>query len=85
MTKPSGPKIYTIQISEYQRKIIYQVMQGALMRDDMVEYMKTQPGDDSALIPGMDMLEEVQTMVGMLNDLPRREEQTPGIVYGLYL
>lgn len=85
MSNQSEPLTYNIQISEYQRKIIYQVLQGSLMRDDMVAFMKTQPGDTSAVIPGADMLEEVQTMVGMLNDLPRHEENHPGITHGLYL
>jgi len=74
------PSNYTCMIDEYQRKLMHDVFQAVLLRDDMRAHLTTLEGSfaDNAL-------EELEILRDMLKDLPEQEQKSPGVTHGLCL
>lgn len=78
---------YTIQINEYQRAMLVQIMQSALQVPDIVRHLATQPPDHEQLIVFQDdsMWNEAITVMELLQDMPNVQGNDTEMIHGFCL
>jgi hypothetical protein len=75
-------KTYLTEFNEYQRLMFIQALEQLVATQP--ELLKSQPGDESVLMPEENRFGECQAMISILEDLPNLSEQAqPGDIQGL--
>jgi hypothetical protein len=80
LNKNGQPTSYTVQINEYQRNLIMKLMLQTMNNVHYAQHMLRTKGEFHET-----MHEEVNSLIGLLHELPEHEKKDPGITHGLCL
>lgn len=71
---------YTVQINEYQRKMMIKLMQTAMGNPHFAQYLLREKGDTHDT-----MYEEASSLATLMTEMPDVEAADPGVTHGLCL
>lgn len=74
-------KSYLIDLAEYQREILIKAMKAIIQADTLDKEPPVNP-PTASFMPYDTEYAEAEVLLGMLEELPEVERETPGVMHG---